>query len=218
MQCKIEVKDDTKICPLCHCVLEKESEEMETNMYPDVKKKVNLLNLGIRIYAFLAIVAEIILVLINAYTFQGTWWCIIAGGAMLYGFLTLRFTIYDTAGYKVKVILQTCFAIAFVFLLDYSTGYQGWSMNYVLPGALILIDVGIIVLMVVNYRNWQSYMVFQLFTILCSIAPLILYGVHIITDPRLGYVAVGFSILVFLGTLIVGGTRARSELKRRFHI
>ena len=59
-QCNIEVLDETERCPLCHSVLEP-TIEVE-NMYPDVKIKTRRMMLLSRIYLFVAIVAEAVLV------------------------------------------------------------------------------------------------------------------------------------------------------------
>ena len=59
-QCNIEVLDETERCPLCNTVLD-ETVEME-NMYPDIRVKTRKLVLFSRIYLFLAVVTEIILI------------------------------------------------------------------------------------------------------------------------------------------------------------
>ena len=94
----------------------------------------------------------------------------------------------------------------------------GWSVNYALPSAIILVDVGIIICMIVNRRNWQSYMMWQIFMILCSIVPVILIFTGIVTAQLFALIAFAFSLFLFLGTLIIGDRRARVELKRRFHV
>ena len=72
--------------------------------------------------------------------------------------------------------------------------------------------------MIVNRKNWQSYMMMQLAMVLCSGGVFIAYWLHIMTTPVVAIVALYASILLFLGTVIIGGRRARMELKRRFHI
>ncbi|MFR5116620.1 MAG: DUF6320 domain-containing protein [Eubacterium sp.] len=58
------------------------------------------------------------------------------------------------------------------------TGFSGWSVNYVLPSAFILIDVTVIILMIVNSRNWQSYIPMQLLIIVLKVfIPFILAGI-----------------------------------------
>ena len=54
--------------------------------------------------------------------------------------------------------------------------------------------------------------------ILCSVVPLVLYAVGIVTAPILALLAFAFSTALFLGTLIIGDRRARTELRRRFHV
>ena len=98
------------------------------------------------------------------------------------------------------------------------TGFYGWSVDYILPGALILVDVVLIVLMIVNHRNWHSYMVFQLLTIVIGLIPVGLVEAGVVRHPLFSECAFIACVLVFLGTLILGGTQARLELQRRFHI
>jgi hypothetical membrane protein len=102
--------------------------------------------------------------------------------------------------------------------IDILHGYNGWSVNYVFPSGIILVDAFILVVMAINYKNWQSYMLQQIFMILCSIAALVLCKIGIITSPILSIIAMNISLIIFLGTLILGGRRARVELMRRFHI
>jgi len=200
-QCNIEVLDETERCPLCHSVLEP-TIEVE-NMYPDVKIKTRRMMLLSRIYLFVAIVAEAGFFVV---------------GFFFYGYLVVRFAILGKTGYIAKTIVLTLIAILILIAIDFVNGYRGWSVRYVFPAAIILVDIGILVLMCVNRRNWQSYIMWQIFMILCSFVPIILYLTGIIYVPYLALAALGTSVFLFLGTLIIGDRRARVELKRRFHI
>ena len=55
--CKIEILDRTGVCPLCHCVVEQDGSEREA-AYPDVGIREKRFALIIRIYVFLAVMAE----------------------------------------------------------------------------------------------------------------------------------------------------------------
>lgn len=214
--CNIEVLDETERCPLCGSVLE-HTVEVE-NMYPDVRIKARKLTLISNIYLFCAILLEALFLSVNAKQHPDVWWSLIVGLVLLYGYLLLRFAILGKSGYKGKTVILTVIAILVLVGIDWVVGYRGWSVNYVLPSGIMLIDVGIIACMIINRRNWQSYMMWQIFMILCSIVPLILCALNIITAPVLSLIASGFSVFLFLGTLIIGDRRARVELKRRFHI
>lgn len=215
-QCNVEILDETERCPLCHSVLEK-TVEVE-NMYPNVRTMTRRLALLSRIYLFVAILVEALLIYLNVLSDSEMFWSAIPGLAMLYGYLVLRYAILGKSGYKGKIIVLTLIAILMVVAIDFVVGYRGWSVNYALPSAILLVDVGILVLMCINRRNWQSYMMWQIFMILCSVVPLVLYAVGIVTAPLLALLAFAFSTALFLGTLIIGDRRARTELRRRFHV
>ena len=215
-QCNVEILDETERCPLCHSVLEK-TVEVE-NMYPNVRTMTRRLALLSRIYLFVAILVEALLIYLNVLSDSEMFWSAIPGLAMLYGYLVLRYAILGKSGYKGKIIVLTLIAILMVVAFDFVVGYRGWSVNYALPSAILLVDAGILVLMCINRRNWQSYMMWQIFMILCSVVPLVLYAVGIVTAPILALLAFAFSTALFLGTLIIGDRRARTELRRRFHV
>ena len=215
-QCNVEILDETERCPLCHSVLEK-TVEVE-NMYPNVRTMTRRLALLSRIYLFVAILVEALLIYLNVLSDSEMFWSAIPGLAMLYGYLVLRYAILGKSGYKGKIIVLTLIAILMVVAIDFVVGYRGWSVNYALPSAILLVDAGILILMCINRRNWQSYMMWQIFMILCSVVPLVLYAVGIVTAPLLALLAFAFSTALFLGTLSIGDRRARTELRRRFHV
>lgn len=215
-QCNIEILDETERCPLCHSVLE-QTVEVE-NMYPNVRVMTRKLMLISRIYLFCAIIAEVILVYINTVTESQTWWSLIVGLTFLYVYMLIRYAILGKSGYRSKVVVLTTIAILMAVAADFLAGYQGWSVNYALPSGIMLVDAGILVLMICNRRNWQSYIMWQIFMILCSIIPLVFSLVGIATSPLLGLITFAASVFLFLGTIIIGDRKARTELKRRFHI
>ena len=215
-QCNVEILDETERCPLCHSGLEKTGEV--ENMYPNVRTMTRRLALLSRIYLFVAILVEALLIYLNVLSDSERFWSAIPGLAMLYGYLVLRYAILGKSGYKGKIIVLTLIAILMVVAIDFVVGYRGWSVNYALPSAILLVDAGILILMCINRRNWQSYMMWQIFMILCSVVPLVLYAVGIVTAPILAVLAFAFSAALFLGTLIIGDRRARTELRRRFHV
>lgn len=215
-QCNIEILDETERCPLCNSVLE-HTVEVE-NMYPNVRLNARRLMLISRIYLFCAIIAEVVMVYINVISDSQTWWSVIAGLSLLYVYMLLRFAILGKSGYKSKIVVLTIIAVLMTVAADFLVGYRGWSINYALPAGILFVDAGIIFMMIYNRRNWQSYMMWQIFMILCSIIPLVFSLVGIATSPLWGLIAFAGSTFLFLGTLIIGDRKARTELRRRFHI
>ncbi len=216
-QCQVIVRDNTQVCPLCNCVLD--ADDQVEDKYPDIWAKNHVLKLLIRIYLFVAIVTEGILVALNYIYFNGLYWSVIVGVVLAYIYLTLAYTVsYSSAGYRMKIIVGVAGAVLLLFVIDHVLGNNGWSMNYVLPAALIAVDATVLFLIIFNRKNWQSYISFEIAMIGFSLIPVILSWEGMIRARRLSYVALAIAVCMFLGTVIIGGRRATTELKRRFHI
>lgn len=214
-QCGVTIRDDTEVCPLCRCVLEQNGGE---NTYPDVYLTVRRLKKISNICLFFWLLVSTILAVVNYKFYRGMLWCLIPIGAMAYGYLVLRFAILSKSGYRAKIMVLVACGIGLVVLIDALTGLHGWSLNVVLPGGLLLVDGVIVVLMLVNRKSWQSYLVFQIGMIFISLIPLLLWQLGLVTWPFLSLLGEGIAIFLFLGTLIIGDKGAREELRRRFHI
>lgn len=217
-KCRVEILDDTRVCPLCSSVLEISGEPGTCTGYPDVKSTVRKLNFIVRLYSFLAIIAEVTLIIVNYLNFHGVWWSAVSGICILYFYITLKYSLQKNKGYQTVIVVQVIGAVLLVIAADYIVGYRGWSVNYALPGVVLLLDVTIASLMIVNASNWQSYLLMQIFTALISIVCTVLWWLGIITRPMFSLTALAVSLCMLLGTLIFGDRRAKAELKRRFHV
>ena len=214
--CKVEILDETECCPLCKSILE-QTEELE-NMYPDVRIRMRRLKLFSRIYLFCAILAEAALFCVNLLTESQIWWSAITGLAFLYFYMVLRYAILGKSGYKSKVTVLVILSILIAVVIDFVLGYRGWSVDYVLPVGILVVDAVVLICMIGNRRNWQSYMMWQILMILCSLIPMGLYIKELEQNPYMAFLSLAVSVTIFLGTIIIGDRRARMELVRRFHI
>lgn len=218
-KCNVEILDETPVCPLCKNVLEETEEPGGKAVgYPDVTGAVKKLNFVVRLYSFLAIVTEVLLIVVNYMTYNGIWWSAITGISILYFYITLKYSIQNNAGYRSVIWVQVIGAVLLVIAVDNIVGYRGWSVNYVVPGAVLLLDVTIMILMLVNMTNWQSYLLMQICTTLVSVMGLVMWYFKVITRPVLSIIAAAVSACLLLATLIFGDRRAKTELKRRFHV
>lgn len=216
-QCGVIVRDDTQVCPLCKCVLD--TDDNSENKYPDIWAKNHVMKLLIRIYLFAAIVTETLLIYLNYRYFNGIYWSVIVGVILAYIYLTLAYTVsYSRAGYRMKIIVGVAGGILLLNVIDHVLGNNGWSIDYAFPAALLAVDVTVLFLIIFNRRNWQSYLSFQIAMILFSLIPVVLNLIGYARVPLLANLALAVAVFLFLGTVIIGGKRATTELKRRFHI
>lgn len=217
MKCGVEILDKSERCPLCQHVLEHGGSK-NIQAYPDVRMVARKFRFFENLILFLSIMSESVLIYINYKVESHLLWSLIAGLILIYCNVVLRFAIIGKSGYVFKTVILAVMAVIMLLGIDYLSGYRGWSLNYVLPGGILAMDAAILLMMIINFRNWQSYMMMQIFMILCSLVPVVLYALGVVTVWYLAFLAMAASVFLFLGTLILGDRRARSELGRRFHI
>jgi len=216
-KCGVVIKDDTDRCPFCRCVLEDDGVK-GVNVYPDAVAKIKVWRVIRKIVLFLSLCAMGGLIIANNMGIDLMNWTIVIGLILLYVNITIYMSITGRIGYMSKTLVLTVVGVLILIGIDYFTGYNRWSLDYTLPSAILFLNLGCLVLMITNRRNWQSYLTVQLFNILWSGILVVLLKLDIIRQPLLVMIAAVVSVLVFLGTVIFGGKRAVEELKRRFFI
>lgn len=214
--CSVEILDESEFCPLCHSVLE-QTEELE-NMYPNARHKTQKLLFASRLFLFCALVIEFVLVMIDFNSTTQIHWSVLVGLGLLYIYTVLRYAVIGKSGYRAKTIVLVLLAVLLTVVIDFMTGYRGWSVDYVASGGILLVDAAIIALMIINRRNWQSYLMWQISMLLLSLIPTVLYWAGMENNVYMAFLPLVVSVFLFLGTLMIGGRRAWQELYRRFHI
>jgi hypothetical protein len=211
------IVDDTDRCPLCQHVLETDGVRTE-NRYPDAVAVTKRFRFAENLFLFLSILLEGSALFLNYRLDPEIPWSLVVGLVFVYANVVMRLAIVGRSGYMFKTLSLVLLAVATLFGIDFLTGYRGWSVTYVMPTVILALDVTLVILMLVNRRNWQSYMMPQILTILLSLIPVLLREAGAVRSTYLIWIALLASVALFVGTLILGDQRARTELKRRFHI
>ncbi len=214
--CQVYINDDTHFCPLCGSVLE--GEYQGVNTYPDVKGHKRIINLTYRIMVFIAVAASLLCVTIDFMRDYRLQWSLFVVAASLYAIYITTMFIKDNKSYKSRLFFAAVATVLFLSSIDYLVGFRRWSVNYVLPVAIIVVELFYVLMMALNFRNWQSYIILECGMVVVSLLPIVLAIAGISSQPLLGYIALGLSLFVFLGVVIIGGSRARAELSRRFRV
>lgn len=206
---------------MCHHVMELDEHPRE-NMYPNARVVGQQYRMLKNVILFSSIVIWSICFSINwGYnnrTGGDVWWSLVLGLALVYVNGILRITILGKSDHVFKLVISIIMALFILLEVDWLTGAHGWGMNFVFPMAVICLDIGILILMLVNRKNWQSYLMVQIGALLLGIVAVILVFMDVITFPYIAQGAAAFALFVFLGTVILGDRTAKEELKRRFHV
>lgn len=216
--CKVDILDKTDKCPLCNHVLEWDGSEKE-DLYPNARVQRRKYQFLENIFLFASIALWIVLFVIDYTSDPAFLWSFTAGLIIIFANVVLRLTILGKSSYMAKIIWTILIGMAFLIEADVLTGYHGWGFNFAMPTALLLWDIAIIILMLfVNRRSWHIYIMDQLTALVAGVVMLVLMLCDIITFPYYAFGVQIFTILMFVGTLIIGDRKAREELKRRFHV
>lgn len=216
--CGVEILDDTEKCPLCNLVLEKNNKPT-SDLYPeDVREFTRRYRTLSNIILFLSIVIETIALGIEFVYADKIIVSVVTGLILIYVNVIMRLAVMGKSGYMFKILGMVIIALAMLVSIDFAIGYRGWSIEFILPIAVIIVDITLLLLMMINRRNWQSYIMFLMLQAIVGIVLVVLAMLNVIHWPYLVVVAAGLSFFEFIGTVIIGDQRARTELKRRFHV
>lgn len=226
-KCNIEVLDDSIICPLCNSVLETTSKIEEDKMdkydsrsimYPNVSEKQRKINFILKLIVFVSIIIELILLLINYLTYKKVWWSLICGAALIFICFTIVHAVQRNTGIRMKLFVQMVATMILIVILDHIIGYTGWSFNYGVPSIILVLDVIVLVFMIVDNSNWQSYIMLQLMLCVAGFVLVLLVLTDVVTKPLLAIITAVITGLILVGTVVFGDKKATNELFKRFRV
>lgn len=216
-RCKVFVRDRVEVCPLCHNVLTLSGEEQEKN-YPAIYGKIQWKKKMFTLIVYILVVLGLFLCLLNYYLSGHISWAYLSSISILYTLFTIFYNFYRKTNHIRKLFVQAAATMIFMIVLDIFTGRTGWSVNYGLPCLLLVLDGVLVVCMLVNFRNWQNYLLVQLFTVLAGGILLLLYLFGVAGNVVLVWCNFGVSTMIFSFCLSMGNRKAKQELKKRFYI
>ena len=206
-RCNIDVLDHSLSCPLCNGVLEYDpvkdpesekdfldhsqetGEKSKSVMYPDITPAMRRMRFVIKLTIFCSIVVEGILILINYLTYSKVKWSALCGIGLAYACFSLIYSFRHNKSHRKKMLVQAIF---------------------IMP---------VLVLMIINTENWQSYILLQVYIIIiCVILTILMLTGKFFKHDFFMIIADIMSALLLGGTLVFGDRPATTELKRRFHV
>ena len=143
-KCKITLQGDYRVCPLCGSIIQSNEGNGE-DVFPSIPTIYQEFNIFIRLLIFLSIAAVVISFAINVIFTRDSKWSILVAAGIACMWLSL-FVIIRKKNNIPKTILWQVFLIGILSVLwDFSMGWRGWSIDYVIPaicvGAMIVMAI-----------------------------------------------------------------------------
>ena len=214
-RCKMDIQGYKKSCPLCGGALTGEGEEPA---YPTIKRKIMTRALVVRVSAFVTIAFIVIMMLLNSATNGKIEWIPLAVISSLVCFADICLTVYFRSNPIKTVTWQMIVGMILSVLVDYYTGWHGWSVIWVLPCVFVVMLITTLSIgfgLRMSLRDFVLYLLLETLLSLIQI-PLIKTGINRFPMPAMwGEAAV---ILFFVGIVLFRWRDFKSASDRYFNI
>lgn len=218
--CQIEFLTSSGECPFCKMALTGNPEREEINTYPNVVEKERFKRKSKRLVFFVLLFLEIIFVIINLrlQDFGTNHWSVLVGGIFLYIYFTFGRILYPKAGHIMEITMQAVVLFLLLMFIEWNVGWKGWSLSIGLPIINAVLLFLTLLMMLFDRKNWQTYLLLLLFSLLTATVNMVLAFVGISASFVLCCGVFAVALFLLFGALFLGERTASNELKWKFHI
>lgn len=215
--CDVDIVGDRKKCPLCHTALP-DNEPMSEEVYPMIPTVYHQFHILFKILLFVSVLIAIAVITINLIFEKSGLWSIFVVGGVLCVWLSLGLAIRKRRNIPKSILYQVFLISVICVLWDFFTGWNRWSIDYVVP---ILCASGMISLLLLSWiLKWgiENIIVYFCIDIFFGIVPIVFYltGQLRVVVPSI--LCVAGSLVSIAALIIFKGESIWAELRRRFYV
>ncbi len=212
--CKVNITGNHNKCPLCQSDII--GEPGKTNTFPIIREEKHLINLILKITALITIAVSAISVLINL-GFRGSWSLYVIAG-FITGWIVIWITVKMHGNITKNSIWLTVIISILSIIWDMSTGYRGWSIDYVLPIICCFAMIEMFIIAKIMKLRIEDYIVYLIIDILFGIVPLVFLLMNIVKIVYPSLICVAGSIISLAILILFEGKALKAEIVRRIHL
>lgn len=172
----------------------------------------------LKILLSVSVLLGIILFVINKLTTPNIHWAALANCGIVYGWITVIYSIKKGTNVAGHVLIQTIIISASALYVDDRIGFTGWSINIAIPIILIIANATMFILTIVTRKNYIKYGIYQVLIVFISLISLWIMWNKIVHLKILSNIAIGVSVLNLFISLILCFKDVREALIRKFHM
>lgn len=212
--CKVNITGNLDKCPLCQSDVI--GEPSKTNIFPIIREEKHLINLILKITALVTIAISAICVLLNL-GFGGRWSLYVIAG-FITGWIVIWITVKMHGNITKNSIWLTVIISILSIIWDMSTGYRGWSIDYVLPIICCFAMIEMFIIAKIMKLRIEDYIVYLIIDILFGIVPLVFLLMNIVKIVYPSLICVAGSIISSAILILFEGKALKAEIVRRIHL
>lgn len=215
--CGVDVAGVKSCCPLCGGALQGEGDPGSEVFPPLVPPRFSGA-LILRVLALVGVSATAVCVLVNIALGTRVWWSLFVAAGALCVFLTAAVGIAYRRDIVQNIGWQVVLVPALSVLWDLGMGWQGWSLDFVLPCVCATGLLMVLLLAVLLRLPLQSFA--GVFGGLCllGLVPGVLAGVGKVGVLLPSLLCAGLSAVLLAAMVLFHWQTFKGELSRRFHL
>ena len=221
-ECHVLVADPQDHCPLCNAkLLPLEGSEKEEYLYPDFSqpaKQRSRFPFLAKLFAFLSAICILICGIINLAVDHQLTWSLYVIGAIVCLWTSVGFHFLSDTNLNNKLLADLLSLSVYLILVDKLTGWNRWSINYVIPILYIGIMITVIIMAIVFREFWREYILSLVTVCVMGIGPLLIFFSN---DSPIRYLCLAAALMagvLMLGLLYFASGKVFSEWRRRMNL
>lgn len=191
--------------------------ELLKDKYPEKRKPVYPGMQFFKLFTFLCLAAVVVCVMANVIITPDRIWSLFVGGAMLCMWLALAVGFYKRRNLLKNAMWQLLLIIACCLAWDAFTGWNRWSIDYVLPGISLLTTISILTISKVQQLSPPEYMIYYVMSAGVGIVPFLLLLTGCVSVHYPSVICSGLSFLFIAALVIFKWKDFMVELHKKFH-
>lgn len=204
-------------CPLCQGSLEGTAEN-EEKMFPDMSRIHSRIMLGFRIFTFLCIAVVILAGAVNLLLADKSFWSGFVAAAVVCIWTLTAVAFRKRRNLLKSSLWEMVLLCGMFFLWDFLTGYDGWSVEYAIPFAVLAAQT-IMGIAAAAFRMPVSYyMIYFLLAGAVGLMPPVLLAFGVIHTAPPAVLCGTVSLLILAALLIFQGRSVREEIRKKLHL
>lgn len=215
--CRISLKGNYEVCPLCGGILvdnEKKSEEV----FPTLPTIFQEFNFFLRIIILISIAAIVISFAINLIFTKESRWSLLVAAIIACMWLSLFFIIRKKNNIPKTIVWQVVLIIILSVLWDWSIGWRGWSIDFVIPiicfGAMVVMAIAAKILKI----GVRDLLVYLFIDIIFGFIPIIFIITGVLSVSFPSVICVATSAISLSALILFQGDNMRAELRKKMHV
>lgn len=216
--CKLEIKTNKNICPLCLKELNNnDNNELIYEEYPLYKnfyKEQNKVNVR-KIVLLSALIAIITLIIVNISVSSKYDWAVISVISIAAAYFTYICFIAKSLYLRQKLLIEFFILLPLIIIIDIFSGFHKWSLNYAVPFLSMGLNTAMLIISLIDNKYFNEYVSYIISSSFISILMIIIPLFNFVFWSSLSASASGIVIILIM--LILFKNDFLTSIKKIFH-